>query len=114
MLGGYGAGGSIPTRMVNLIESLSHEPLARAVTADSLADQSLARATIAPAMDKAFNAVMDNLRKLLRLHHEFKQKGFSVQGIQKSIGVLVKGPLTRAAIGPESTPSKSSASVLKY
>ena len=100
--------------MRNLIESLSHEPLARAATADPLTDESLALATIIPAMDKAFDAMMDNLRSLLQLHHEFKHKGLSVEGLHQSIRLLVKGPLTRAAMGPESTLSKSSACVLKH
>ena len=100
--------------MTNLIESLSHEPLARAVTADPLTDESLALAMITPAMNKAFDAVMDNLRSLLRLHIGFKHKGFSVQGIHQLIRGLVKGPLTRAAIGRESTLGKSSTCLLKH
>ena len=86
--------------ITNLIDALTHVPLARATTA--------------PAMYKELDALTENLQILLELHRELKQKGLSMQGIQQSIGVLVDGPLTRAAIGPESIPSKSAACVLKH
>ena len=86
--------------MTNLIDSMTHEPLARAATA--------------VAMYKGFDAVADDLQTLLRLHRELQRKGFSVQGIQQAVRALEKGPLTRAVTRPESTPSKSSAFVLKH
>ena len=89
-----------PHEMANLIEYLTYEPLARATTA--------------PAMYKEFDALTENLQILFGLHRELEHKGLSVQGIHQSIRIWVEGPLSSAAIGPESNQSKSSARVLKH
>lgn len=80
---------------MDLIESLTLEPLARATTA--------------AAMSTEFDAVTDNLQTLLRLHHELQHKGFSVQGIRYLIHFLLGGPVPRAALGPHSHSGRSTA-----
>lgn len=84
----------------DLIEFLTHEPLARA--------------TAAAATSTEFDAVTDNLQTLLRLHHELEHKGFSVEGIRYLIYFLLGGPVPHAALGPHLHPGKSFAYLLKH
>ncbi len=86
-------------KMINLIESLTHGPLVRAMTA--------------PAMYKDFDALGDDLQILFELHRVLRHEGFSVEGIHQSICAWMEGPVNSAVVGSPSNLSKLCVYILK-